>query len=107
MSPISAIFKRGTTPRETAAAATDHADRASDDLSSSNEGKPSGSLDGKSWVSKVPEEELLGAKESLLHQSRKTYGKMRSSYVVSKCCCCAPSTRATQVVAPRQDLWRA
>lgn len=79
MSKFSAIFKRGGNARETAAA--DQTDRASDDLSSSN-GKPSGSVDGsKSWVSKVPQEELLGAKESLLHESRKQYGKMRSSYV--------------------------
>lgn len=81
MSPISSIFKRNG--RDTAAA-VDQADRSSDDLSSSNEGaKAPGSFTDahRSWSSKVPQEELLGAKESLLHTGRKQYSKMRSSYV--------------------------
>lgn len=116
MSPISSVFKRGGSPHQpTHQAAID--DRASDDQSSSQEAKPSGSsveeADNK-WASKVPAEELSGVRESLLNTGRKQYTKFRGKYVfrvVSNAsmgntrCAVAIYILCTQVVKQSQDVW--
>ncbi len=83
MSPISSVFRRSP-PQNTHQAAID--DRSSDDLGSSQDGKPNAgstsSAEEPRWASKVPAEEVSGVRESLLNEGRKHYSKMRGKYVV-------------------------